>query len=65
MIFWSKKPDPKPVIYTEEMCNSCGERGRRHFEVGDNVYEQGRACTKCNSSTIVTAVYGEYPAEKS
>ncbi len=64
-MFWSKKPEVKPAIYTEETCNSCGERARRPFEVGDNVYEQGRACTKCSSSTLVTAVYGEYPPEKS
>jgi hypothetical protein len=63
-MFWSKKPEVKPTIYTEETCNSCSERARRPFEVGDNVYEQGRACIKCSSSTTVTAVYGVYPPEK-
>ena len=63
-MFWSQKPEPKPTIYTEETCNSCGERACRPFEAGDNVYEQGRTCTKCGASTTVTAVYGEYPPEK-
>lgn len=64
-MFWGKKPEPVATIYTEETCNSCGDHARRPFESGDNVYEQGRACTKCGSSTVVTAVYGEYPPEKS
>ncbi len=65
MIFWRKKPESKPTIYTEETCNSCGEQTRRPFKVGDNVYTQGKACTRCSASTMITAVYGEYPQEKS
>jgi hypothetical protein len=63
-MLWGKKPDPVPTILTEETCNACGERTRRLFEVGDNVYELGKACTKCSSSTLVTAIYGEYPLER-
>lgn len=64
MIFGKKEP-PLPTIYTEVMCNSCGEKSRRPFEVGDYVFGPGSACIKCHSSsTMVTAVYGEYPPEK-
>lgn len=63
-MFWSKKPEPKPTVYTEETCSSCGERARRPFEERDHVYEHGASCKKCNSSTMITAVYGEYPPEK-
>lgn len=63
MIFGKKAP-PMPTIYTEETCNSCGDKSRRPFEQGDNVFGSGSSCKKCHSSTLVTAVYGEYPAEK-
>lgn len=63
MIFGKKEP-PTPAIYTEETCNSCGEKSRRPFEVGDCVFGSGSSCKKCHSSTMVTAVYGEYPPEK-
>lgn len=65
MIFFSKKPEPQPVPYTEQTCGGCGEKERRPFEQGDHVYKGGTRCTKCNStSTLMTAIYGEYPPEK-
>lgn len=63
-MFGSKKKESKPTIYTEETCNACGEVARRPFEEGDYVFKQGFQCKKCSSSTMVTAVYGEYPPEK-
>lgn len=64
-MFGGKKKEVKPALYTEETCNSCGEKARRPFARGDTVYRDGQSCTKCQSSTMVTAIYGEYPAEKS
>lgn len=63
-MLWGKKPDPVATIYTEETCNSCGHRTRRTFEEGDHVYKQGKVCQKCAAATTVSAVYGEYPPEK-
>ncbi|HVX03056.1 MAG TPA: hypothetical protein VHA09_07870 [Nitrososphaera sp.] len=63
---FGKKKEVQPTIYTEETCGSCGEKVRRAFEEGDYVFAPGpAACTKCgSSSTMVSAIYGEYPPEK-
>lgn len=64
-MLFGKKKEVKPEIYTEDTCQSCGEKTRRQFEEGDHVYRHGQQCKKCSSSnTLVTAVYGEYPEEK-
>jgi hypothetical protein len=62
-MFGKKEPLP-PTVYSEETCNSCGEKSRRPFEQGDYVFGAGPVCKKCHSSTMITAVYGEYPPEK-
>lgn len=64
-MLFGKKKEVKPEIYSEDTCQSCGEKTRRRFEEGDYVYKAGAQCKKCSSSdTLVTAVYGEYPEEK-
>ena len=64
MILFGKKPEPQPTNYTEQTCGRCGDRERRPFEQGDYVFKDGARCAKCNSATLVTAIYGEYPPEK-
>jgi hypothetical protein len=65
VILFGKKKEVIPEIYSEDTCQSCGEKTRRRFEKGDYVYKTGAQCKKCLSSdTLVTAVYGEYPEEK-
>ena len=64
MLFFGKKKEVKPEIYAEETCQSCGDKQRRKFEEGDYVFRAGAQCKKCSSSdTLITAVYGEYPAD--
>ncbi len=64
-MLFGKKKEVKPEIYSEETCQSCGEKTRRRFEEGDYVYKRTTQCNKCSSSErLVTAVYGEYPGEK-
>lgn len=64
MLFFKKKKEIKPEIFTEEACQECGEKFRRHFEDGDYVYRTASACAKCSSPrTLITAIYGEYPPE--
>jgi hypothetical protein len=59
-----RKKEVKPETYTEETCQSCGEKSRRQFEDGDYVYKTGGQCKKCSSSdTLVSAIYGEYPQD--
>lgn len=63
-MFFKKKKEIKPEIFTEETCRACGEKSRRAFKDGDYVYQAGRVCEKCSSSdTIISAIYGEYPPE--
>jgi hypothetical protein len=65
VILFGKKKEVTPEIYSEDTCQSCGEKTRRRFEEGDYVYKTGAQCKNCLSSdTLVTAVYGEYPEEK-
>lgn len=64
-MLFGKKKEVKPEIYSEDTCQSCGEKTRRLFEEDDYVYKPGAQCKKCSSSdTLVTAIYGEYPEEK-
>jgi len=65
MILFGKKKEIVPEIYSEDTCQSCGEKTRRQFQEGDYVFRTGLPCKKCSSSdTLVTAVYGEYPEEE-
>lgn len=63
-MFFRKKKEVKPEIFTEESCQACGEKSRRKFEDGDYVFKPATACKNCSSpNTIISAVYGEYPPE--
>jgi hypothetical protein len=63
-MFFKKKKEIKPEIFTEESCQACGEKTRRRFEDGDYVYKSVKVCAKCSSSNImISAIYGEYPPE--
>jgi hypothetical protein len=63
-VFFRKKKEVKPEIFAEETCRACGEKTRRRFEDGDFVYKSAAACKNCSSAdTLITAIYGEYPAE--
>ncbi|MEW6605257.1 MAG: hypothetical protein AB1351_11305 [Thermoproteota archaeon] len=65
MTLFGKKKEIVPEIYSEDTCQSCGEKTRRPFKEGDYVYGRGDKCKKCSSAdTLVTAVYGEYPVEE-
>ena len=63
-MFFRKKKEIKPEIFTEETCQACNEKWRRAFEDGDFVFKAGGTCKNCSSSnTLVSAIYGEYPPE--
>jgi hypothetical protein len=63
-MLFGKKKEIEPKIYSEEICQSCGENTKRQFKEGENVYGLGIPCKKCSSSnTLVTAIYGEYPPD--
>ena len=63
---WFKKKEKQisPTVYTEEICQRCGEKKKRKFEDGDYIYKFGSNCKECSNITMISAVYGEYPAEK-
>jgi hypothetical protein len=63
-MLFGKKKEIEPKIYSEEICQSCGENTKRQFKEGEHVYGLGIPCNKCSSSnTLVTAIYGEYPPD--
>jgi len=63
-MLFRKKKEVKPEIFTEETCQSCGEKSRRDFKEGDYIYGAGAKCEKCSASgTLISAIYGEYPPE--
>jgi DNA-directed RNA polymerase subunit RPC12/RpoP len=59
-----KKKDTSPTVYTEESCSSCGEKVKRLFQESDYIYKEAVMCKKCSASTLITAIYGEYPRER-
>jgi hypothetical protein len=61
---WFKKKKITPTVYTEEICQRCGEKKKRNFEEGDYIYKFGSNCKKCSELTMINAIYGEYPIEK-
>ncbi|HZT34575.1 MAG TPA: hypothetical protein VFA15_01545 [Nitrososphaera sp.] len=64
-MLFGKKKDNAPSIFTEQQCNSCGERTRRNFSDGDYVFKTRQQCPRCSSNNgVIVAVYGEYPPEK-
>ena len=63
-MFFRKKKEIKPEIFTEESCQACGEKSRRHFEDGDFVFKNASVCKNCSSgNTLISAIYGEYPPD--
>ena len=63
-MLFGKKKEITPEIYSEDLCQSCGEKTKRRYEERDYVYGSGFQCKKCMSSnTVVSAIYGEYPEE--
>ena len=63
-MLFGKKKEVVPEISSDDFCKSCREKTKRRYEEGDYVYGTGLQCKKCmSSSTVVTAIYGEYPEE--
>jgi hypothetical protein len=63
-MLFGKKKEVTPEIYSEDFCQSCGEKTKRRYEEEDYVYGSGLQCKKCMSNTVVTAIYGEYSEEE-
>ena len=64
LFFGKKKKEETPTVYTEEACQSCGEKNKRAFEDSDYIYKSSSRCNKCSGIAMITAIYGEYPPEK-
>lgn len=63
-LLFGKKKEVLPTIYTEELCQYCGDKVKRTFYDGDYVYKTLLSCNKCSGTTMIVAVYGEYPPTK-
>lgn len=64
LFFGKKKKEETPTLYTEEACQSCGEKNKRAFEDSDYIYKSSSRCNKCSGIAMITAIYGEYPPQK-
>jgi hypothetical protein len=46
-------------VYTIEECQSCGQKTKRDFKVGDYVLGEAGSCAKCQGKKTITLIYGE------
>jgi hypothetical protein len=64
LIFQRKNKKDRPTVYTENTCQTCNQKTKKTFEDGDYIYKPGFTCKVCSGTEMITAIYGEYPAEK-
>ncbi len=50
---------PKMPVFTVEDCSQCGTKTKRAFKNGDYIFKESGNCPKCNSKTLITAIYAE------
>lgn len=46
-------------VYTIEECQSCGQKTKRDFKVGDYVMAKSGPCEKCQGQKLIVQIYGE------
>lgn len=57
------KPSELRVVTIEE-CQSCKEKTKRDFRVGDYVVQEAGTCEKCQGRKIVVSIYGEKVSQR-
>jgi hypothetical protein len=50
-------------IYTLEECQSCKEKTKRDFKVGDYIVGAAGTCEKCQGQKTIVLIYGEKAAK--
>jgi hypothetical protein len=50
-------------VYTTEECQSCKQRTKRDFKVGDYVMGAAGTCEKCQGQKMIVLIYGEKAAK--
>jgi len=46
-------------VFTIDECQSCGQKSKRDFKVGDYVMQEVGTCDKCAGKRLITMIYGE------
>jgi len=46
-------------VYTIEECQSCKQKTKRDFKVGDYVTGDAGVCDKCQGKRMIILIYGE------
>ncbi|HUI23635.1 MAG TPA: hypothetical protein VLY82_04505 [Nitrososphaerales archaeon] len=46
-------------VYTIEECQSCKQKSKRDFKVGDFVMDVAGICEKCQGQKLISMIYGE------
>jgi hypothetical protein len=56
--FSGRKPSELKV-YTIEECQSCKQKMKRDFKVGDYIMSAAGTCEKCQGQKLIVQIYGE------
>ncbi|MDV3244318.1 MAG: hypothetical protein LYZ66_03980 [Nitrososphaerales archaeon] len=46
-------------VYTIEECQTCKEKTKRDFKVGDYIVGAAGTCAKCQGQKMIVLIYGE------
>ncbi len=46
-------------VYTIEECQSCGQKTKRDFKVGDYILQDVGDCEKCKGKKVISLIYGD------
>lgn len=46
-------------VFTIEECQSCRQKTKRSFQVGDYITGAAGACEKCGGQKLIIQIYGE------
>jgi len=52
---------PNYLVFTIEVCSSCGFKMKRPFKAGDYIFKEGEECSHCKSknTTMIDMIYAE------
>ena len=51
-------------VYTIEECQSCKQKTKRDFKVGDYIAGDAGTCEKCHGKMMIVSIYGESPPKR-
>jgi len=46
-------------VFTIEECQTCRQKTKRDFRVGDYIMQEAGTCEKCQGRKMIMSIYGE------